>query len=495
MNILFIHPRYELLSIEYLSAILKKQRHSVSLVFLIPSHPKSKRHDFNRTVSDIIKLEPDLIGFSINAFQYRFAIEISKAIKDKYKEIPIIFGGSQAIVTPEAVIRNPSVDMVCVGEGEEAIVELTNSLSTKEPMDINIKNIWFKRNGDLIRNEIRPLIEDLDQIPLPDKMLFYDKAPWMQEKYITLTSRGCPYSCNYCLNSAMKQLYTGKGRYIRHRSVNHVLRELKWAKENFRPRSIGFVDAHFPYSLKWLRELVPRYKKEMGLPFSCEIHPHYATEEMVNLLKEAGCFFIEMGIESVNEKTREATLNRFGTNEEIIMAAKSYHRANLSFSVNHIFNIPFEDRKDHINALMFYNLIRPSFILPLPLIYYSLQPISKIAFAAGILNEQHMAKLEKGGFIRSSLLKPELRDEFYNFSLIYILLPMLPSPIISVIIKILKRWPGLISLRWHFIRISIRLARIFIFLAFSNKFFMYVMKQIMRVPKLRYFKLLFQLPI
>lgn len=488
MHIVFIHSRYENLSLEYLSAMLKREGHDVSLVFLRDSFLKKEAvSNFNRAVQEAIKLEPDLVGFSINAYYYPLAVEISKKIKERYKEVPIIMGGHQAVITPEAVIRNPSVDIVCVGEGEEAVVELANSFSAKEQRNFKIKNIWFKRNGNLISNEIRPLIENLDQIPMPDKKLFYDNFHPMQEIYIILTSRGCPYNCNYCLNSVIKRIYKNKGRYIRTRSVNHVLKELKWAKENFKPRGIAFVDAHFPYNLKWLREFTPRYKEEIGLPFACEIHPHYVTEETVNLLKEAGCFFIEMGIESVNEKIRKAILNRFGTNEEIMMAAKSCHQVNLSFSINHIFNIPFEDKKDRIDALMFYNMIRPSFILPLPLIYHSLQPIAKIAFHAGILNEQHMAELGEGGFINSFLLKPEPQDEFYNFSFIYILLPLLPPRIIKVIIKVLKRWPRIISFR-----IGFHIIKIFSLLLISNKFFRYLMKQIMQMPKLRNFELLGQ---
>jgi radical SAM superfamily enzyme YgiQ (UPF0313 family) len=452
MRIVFIHFKYESLSLEYLSAMLKRKGHDVYLVFLKHSFLEAVERNFARAAQEAIELEPDLVGFSIDAYNYSWAVEISKEIKESCKVIPIIFGGPQAILTPEAVIRNPSVDMVCVGEGEEAIVELANSFSGKETKNFKIRNIWFKQNGNLIKNEIRPLIDNLDRIPIPDKMLFFDRYPQMQKEYLILTSRGCPYNCNYCLNSVLKQKYKEKGKYIRSRSVNHVLQELRWAKEDLKPNHIAFVDANFPYNLKWLREFAPRYKEEISLPFTCESHPHYVTDEMVQLLKQAGCYFLEMGVESVNEKTRKEILNRFGRNEEIINAAESCHRENLSFSVNHIFNIPFEDRRDRIDALMFYNKIRPTLILPLPLVYYSLQPIAKIAFHAGILNEQHMSKLERGGFINSPLLKPDLRDEFYNFWLICMVLPLLPPLIIKVIIKMLKRWPNLIPFHWRFIR-------------------------------------------
>ena len=166
------------------------------------------------------------------------------------------------------MIEETSVDAVCIGEGENAMLELVENLTAGESIT-EIENLWVKKDGQITRNPIRPLIQDLDQVPLPDHELFRRVIPDRIWYACVLTGRGCPYHCTYCFNHAYRELYKGKGKYIRRRSVDNVLEELRELKKHKCYRFVKFADDIFTLQHDWLEEFCPRYQEEIGLPFSC----------------------------------------------------------------------------------------------------------------------------------------------------------------------------------------------------------------------------------
>jgi len=169
------------LGIQYISAVLKSGGHKTKL-FVDPqlfkdSHCSIKvlsRHfDFKREIIHELKIyQPDLIGFSVVTDFYHRACELSAAIKGEM-DVPVIFGGIHPSSAPEGVIKNDFVDIVCVGEGEFPMLELVNSIE-KGRIDYSIKNLWFKKDGKIVKNELRPLIADLDKLLFPDQELYND---------------------------------------------------------------------------------------------------------------------------------------------------------------------------------------------------------------------------------------------------------------------------------------------------------------------------------
>lgn len=441
MKIVFVAIAVDNLAIEFLSGFLKKHGHQVEVVLdpslfateAIASKKLAKVFDItDEIVYQVNEMKPDLIGFSVFTFNYQRCLELAKEIKKVNKEIPIIFGGVHPISVPEVVIEEACVDMVCTGEGEYALLELLDSLKGGVKRT-DIQNIWFKDKGNVIKNNIRPLIEDLDALPFPDKELFYKIYPgFIRNDYYTASSRGCPFACTYCANNVFQKVFKGLGKPVRRRNPKNMLDELSWAKKKFPIRQVTFVDDVFVQDIRWLKEFVPEYKKKIGLPYIIITHPLFVTPEIVELLSGSGCYFLLFGIQSVSEKTRREVLRRYETNADIERAAKICRKSGLRFSVDHIFNIPGEGIREHEEALKFYNQIRPTVINSYWLQYFPKTEIIATAVKYGIIKQEMVENINKGLTSTSLVVGLGNKDSFSpdlayaNFQFFFMLLPVMP---------------------------------------------------------------------
>jgi anaerobic magnesium-protoporphyrin IX monomethyl ester cyclase len=179
MKIAFIVSEDENPGVEYLSDYLKRSGHQVELVFNPQQFNKAyTRNNFLAKIfnweeinlKQLARTKPDLIGFSCVTANYQWALSFAKKVKNRFNT-PIIFGGVHPTLRPEVVMENEVIDMVCIGEAEEAILELMDSLAKKDQRT-DIKNIWFRKNGEIIRNQPRPLEENLDKYAM-DRQLFF----------------------------------------------------------------------------------------------------------------------------------------------------------------------------------------------------------------------------------------------------------------------------------------------------------------------------------
>jgi len=332
MNITFAYLAAESVAIEVLSSVLKRAGHNVTLAFDpglfddkqyldIPILKKAFARKTN-VVEGILSDPPDLLCFSVGTDNYRWACEVARMVRARL-DVPVIFGGIHATAVPDRVIKNPFVDMVCVGEGEEAMVELAASMEGGAT-DTSIENIWFKRDGRVIKNPVRPLVQDLDSLPYPDKELFAPHIPIYHGKYMMITSRGCPFQCTYCYNNVLRRTVYGKEKkYVRQRSVDSVIGELKAMKEKYDFTNVAFMDDCFVANRRWFREFSRRYSEEVGVPYSCMAYTGQVDPEMGRLLKDSGCNRMMFGIQTMDRRTREEVLKRsFETDEKIKRAIK-----------------------------------------------------------------------------------------------------------------------------------------------------------------------------
>ncbi len=402
MKILFIHPRPESLGIEYLSAVLKKAGHETKLIIdpelFSDSHIEIKflAKIFNfkkKIIKRAKKYGPDVVCFSVISDYYNWAKDIAREIKNEL-DVPIIFGGIHATSVPERVIRNSFVDFVVVGEGEFAILEIINSMKSGRKKT-DIKNVWMKNNGKIISNPLRPLEKNLDSLPYPDKDIFYDEIPNIRYGYSMITSRGCPFRCSYCNNSLLKRLYDGKGEYLRRRTVDNVIDELKLAKKKYDIRTVIFHDEIFTYDVGWLREFANKYKKEINLPFFCWIHPNTVNELTVELLEKAGCATVQMGVQTMNENTRKMILQRYGSNEQLKRAVGLLIKSKIWLITDNILGLPGQENSELMELLKFYNENRVDQINIYWLRYFPKTEIVDIAKRGGFLNDGQIENLEE----------------------------------------------------------------------------------------------------
>jgi radical SAM superfamily enzyme YgiQ (UPF0313 family) len=240
------------------------------------------------------------------------------------------------------------VDGICLGEGEYATLDLMNALERDGDgirlSNPAIANWWFKLNGEVVRNPLRPLLtgEELDDLPFSDRELLYAAHKQSRRTKIKpfITGRGCPYDCAFCFNKAYSELYGGRGRRFRRRSPDNVLREIREVVAKHDVRFVLFMDDTFILQDRWLQEFMSRYQDEVSLPFWCQVRANLVTDDKIALFKKAGCVSVSFGLEAGNDRLRNAILGRNMSREEILGAAEILRRHDITFMTNNMLGLP-----------------------------------------------------------------------------------------------------------------------------------------------------------
>lgn len=279
----------EFLGTMYLSAMLKGQGHSCK-VFI----------GRNKVIINGLKsYNPDVIAFSIFTSQYKWAINLAKEIKENLgRDKFIIMGGSHPTFYPD-IIHNEYIDAICIGEGEEAIIEFAQNLADKKKIK-GVKNFWVKDGGEIIKNPLRPLIQDIDSIPFADRGVYYH-CNFLREypNKGFIIGRGCPYACSFCFNASLRKMYQNiSENYVRLRHPEMVIQEIDTVRAKYPLPTLRFLDDTFIHNKKWLFHFLKLYKKEIRIPFYCNLRANIVDEEIIAGLKEANCYRVSFGIES-----------------------------------------------------------------------------------------------------------------------------------------------------------------------------------------------------
>lgn len=399
MKILFFHYGTEAwFGVGYLSSILRTSKHQTDLL-LYPSLdlylkiPFFKTHVENRLLQEAINFHPDLIAFTSTTYAYQVIKKMASKLKQELHVLQII-GGIHATILPEHVLKTGDFDMVCLGEGEETLLELVNRMEQGKDVS-HIQNLWIKQKNGIIKNPLRPLNQDIDSLPFPDYDLF-EPYGVLTGDYAITTSRGCSYSCTYCCNYFYKKLYQKKGKYVRRRSVDNVIDELtiNWKKYGF--RRVYFWDDVFCQDGKWLEEFNTKYKKAVGLPFHCLSRPEDITERTIRLIKDAGCSHVNIGIESGNERIRKQVLNRKMSNEQIIRAAGLIKKNGIKLNVFNMFGIPGETSEDMWDTLTLNEKVNPDGTLSFLLSPFPGTKIAETAVRDGLMSSEQVEEMKEG---------------------------------------------------------------------------------------------------
>lgn len=353
MKVLFIYPNIGQVvqynhGIASLSATLKAAGHKTSLLIL-------RERAYIPLKKKISSFAPDVICFSIVSNYWNLSCLLARDIKRDFT-VKIFAGGMHCSIFPESYTIDSPFDGICRGEGEEALLELAGRMQLQKPY-YDVKNFWFKKDGGLIKNDIRSLIQDLDTLPFPDRDIFPSK---IYEAKRFIFTRGCPFDCSYCSNKAYRDLIKGKGKIIRFRSVDKAIEEIKDCVETYNPKTLAFDDDSFNKNHEWFEEFVTRYKRGHSFPpFGCNTRPELIAESSIKLFKEANCRQINIGIESGDPNIRSKVLNRQMSDEQIINAftlAKKYGIETYSFNM---IGIPGETINNFKKTIQLNQLIQP----------------------------------------------------------------------------------------------------------------------------------------
>jgi radical SAM superfamily enzyme YgiQ (UPF0313 family) len=457
VRILFIYPECENLGVEYLSAVLKKAGHDTALAFdprlfqtyYLDLNFLSRCFDFKHSILKKIRaFKPELICFSVFSDYYNWACDIASTIKKSFG-IPIVFGGIHPTSVPENVISEFFVDYVCVGEGEGPLLELCEKISRKEST-LEIANIWAKFGGKVFPNPVRPLFEKLDDLPFPDKKLFYSEFKGFSDIYTVISGRGCPYGCLYCHNNHLRHLYENKGSYLRRRSVENVIEELKAAKEKHGIKRVAFFDDTFIYDADWLERFAQAYRRDIHLPYFCHIHPNFVTKKTVACLSDSGCSSVTMGIQTTNERIRQEILNRKETNDSIVRAIQLLKETNIFVYTNMILGLPFQTEADIVEDIRFLNRHRVDMPASNWLRYYPKTEILAFAQKSGILCENDVKTIESSRkYMPYSKKGNTFNADFAKMRNLLSISHLVPTPVMEWILsrRLYRFFP---SLSWRF---------------------------------------------
>lgn len=304
-------------------------------------------------VADFLQLiesfRPDLIVMSVVEDTYPQGLYLLNHIKDR--DIPTLVGGVFTTFAPHIAIKQEAVDMVCVGEGEGALVELCERLAMGEDC-ADVKNLWVKGpNGEIKRNPQRPVV-DMDTLPIMDFEIFEENRiyrPMAGKVYRMIpieTHRGCPYTCTYCNSPSQNTLHQANraGRFFRKKSIERVREEIAYLVKRWNAEYIYFpADTFLAWSDSEFASFIEMYG-EFKLPFWCQTRPETITEENVELLKSVGCHRVSLGIEHGNETFRREVVDRRISNEDLIHRTNIIGRS-IPVSVNNITGFPKETRE------------------------------------------------------------------------------------------------------------------------------------------------------
>lgn len=302
------------------------------------------------------EFKPDAIALSVISLSIPEAAKTSAFLRNHF-DCPILWGGVGTTLEPETAIQH--ADLVCIGEGEEVLVEFADCLDNGSDWS-EIKGTWTRgKDGSVKRNEKRPLCE-LDDIAVPEwnhgKMWYITEEKYRKGVYAhnlltnggdyqIMTQRGCPFSCSFCVESRYQEMF-GKKKSLRRRNVDIVLDELKWAKENHDPEVIWFWDDVFTLNPRWLDAFLPRLKEEVDLPFWCYTYPTTHSLDLLKTLKANGGNCISMGIQSGSERILKDVYNRPTPLPRVIEAAQEIVEAGIVGYFDLITKSSFETEED-----------------------------------------------------------------------------------------------------------------------------------------------------
>ena len=387
--------------LRYLVSVLRQHGFPVCVVFFKEwinnaLHPPTEAEI--QALTSLLKRESvGLVGLSFGSSYFKVAKQLTEAIR-RDVGAPIAFGGMHATVMPEKCID--VADIVCVGEGEHPTLELAERMSAGEDYS-DVRNLWVRRDGEVIKNEPRDLLADLDSLPFRDysgvdtyyitggKLVESDPIHDIRSFRINC-SRGCLFRCSYCYNSVMTQLYKGKGKYYRLRSVGNVLDEIEYARSKFkRITRIIFDDDVFCIKKEWLDEFCPAYQERVGLPFECMVHPSIIDEERLTRLKEVGLRRVQIGIQGGTKREVEEVYDRALPHDKILAFGEINRKLGLEVVYDVILDDPLateEDKRELVGLLL--KLERPYNLFLYSLTVFPKTGLAKKLLEKGLITEK-----------------------------------------------------------------------------------------------------------
>lgn len=323
-------------AVGYLSAIAKQLGHKTFFCSL----------DRDDLVEKVARIKPDVVGYSSTILGFKDMVRMNREAKARHSFVSIL-GGAQATFGAETFPES-GMDAYCVGEGDYAFRDFLVRLENGRPYD-DVANL-ITPNGS---NPVRPLITDLDELPIPDRDLTLTNSYLgATPKKTFFATRGCPFECAYCCNNYYHKLYRGKGPFVRRFTVERVLAEMEYVRSHYRMDFVKFGDDLFAAKADdWMEEFADKYSRRIGLPFNCYLRLDTVEDRLLRLLKKAGCHSVSVSVDSTNPEVREKVLKRRFHTRDIEGRLRSIRSYGIGVWANFMCAIPESTLQDELETI------------------------------------------------------------------------------------------------------------------------------------------------
>jgi radical SAM superfamily enzyme YgiQ (UPF0313 family) len=440
-----------------ISACLKREGHDVKLIFLPQKYMISYEEE---TLDELVALVrgSNLIGISLMTNYFDNVVKLTQRLR-QIDNTAILWGGIHATIRPEECLN--FADMVCIGEGEETVLELATKMQ-KGGNCRDIQGVWFKDKERFVKNELRPLIQDLDSLPYQDYN--YDTHYILRGKhiykmnegllniflkgdYLTHPTRGCPFGCTYCCNNTINKMYPDQKPRIRKRSINNIINELVTIKNK-----LPFInhitfddDAFFSYAEDEIGDFCEKYKYNISLPLDIRgANPATFTRKKLSFLVDAGLTGIRLGIQTASERTKKL-YKRYQSNQQVEECVQMINKFEDKIKLPRydiIVNNPWEKNEDLAETLMFFAKFPKPYLLNMfSLTFYPGTELYNKAVEDGIITNDLKDVYRKSYNVRADGTSGKLLNETYFNNLFYLLYAYsltghnIPIKMLSLLVK------------------------------------------------------------
>lgn len=388
----------------FLAAFLRRHGHEAALL----------RIPLDAALSPIAEAvhgaSAELLGVSLTSRQWLRGREVVHAIRERL-DLPVVAGGLHPTFAPETVLDAPGFDYVCLGEGEEAMLELVQALEAHGRLARDgLRNIWVKGGP---RPELRPPFAPVDALPFMARDI-------LDEKYGVVhmvTQRGCPFPCTYCAARQFSDLYAGGyGNYGRRRSPESVLEELDQTRRHGELNYVIFLDDTFTLHHRWLTTFCRLYATRFGTPFSIHARVETVDQPLIAQLAEAGCRHITYGVESGSERVRRDIMKRQASNRCFEEVFRWTRQAGILVTANYIIGTPGETSEDIEQTLALHEVLQPDDFGYFVFYPYPGTALFRLCQERGYLPENYheLPANHRQTILRLPELSPEEIDEYYR---------------------------------------------------------------------------------
>lgn len=404
----YTHP--VALGLRFVSSYIKSAGHEVEALFMTSRRDTADADFAPAALEAFIERcrKADVIGMSLMTNTFRRSTVLTEAIRKAGIKAPIIWGGTHPTVAPDESLQ--VADAICVGEGEEPMLQLLERLERgQDPTSVG--SFGFRgdgafRTGRTFRNPVMQLQEELDDYPFADYEL---DTHWVIEKgelvparptnlrgalhrFRIETTRGCPFPCTFCNNAALLNVYKGKGKWVRRRTSENLIREIETARASFPTiEAINIVDdLFFIRDEEEIEEFTELYAKRVNLPLELDAFPNTISERKVSTLARLPLSLISMGIQSASPKTLKEVYKRPTPVEKIAEGIRLFSQHRIRAEYHYIISNPYESDESVIETMRFAATHHrgPAIVRVFPLMFYPGTPLYDQARADGIIGQR-----------------------------------------------------------------------------------------------------------